>query len=77
MVVVQQCQDHAQIIGILLMNVLKDMIALIKEFLAVLLGIMVSLIGFAILYLFILWLGAVTLPEDHCQKNPDDIVWCD
>jgi len=50
---------------------------MIKEFLAVLLVFMVSLIGFAILYLFILWLGAVTLPEDYCQKNPDDIVWCD
>ena len=59
------------------MNVLKDMIALIKEFSAVLLGIIISLIGIAILFLFIFWLAAVTLPEDHCQKNPDDIVWCD
>ena len=58
------------------MNVLKDMIALIKEFSAVLLGIIISLIGIAILFLFIFWLAAVTLPEDHCQKNPDYIL-CD
>ena len=59
------------------MNVLEDMIALIKEFSAVLLGIIISLIGIGILFLFIFWIGGVTLPEEHCQKNPDDIVWCD
>ena len=58
------------------MNALKDMIALSKEFLTVLLGIIISLIGIGILFLFIFWLAAVTLPEDHCQKNPDYIL-CD
>ena len=50
---------------------------LIKEFLTVLQILIIYLGGIAILFLFSVWLISVTIPEDHCQENPDDIFWCD